>query len=546
MRPSDPSEAVRGLTSPHTLAWIGIVTVAYVAAGRMGLALDAVSGFAALVWPASGIALAALLLGGNVLWPAIAIGAFITNYWTGAPLATSVGIAFGNTSAALLGVTLLRRVPDFDPALERIRDVLALILLAAVTSTLVSATIGATALLVSGVMPATDYVETWRAWWVGDAIGDVAVAPLILVWSRWRPRGMSHARIAEAIGLGLVVITASFFIFGSLGPVASLLQGREYMLLPALIWASLRFGVTGAVTATVLTMLIAVIRTAAGHGPFIAPELHQSLLALQAFMGISAATFLLLGAAISERGRSAAELVSARETAETANRAKAGFLATVSHELRTPLNAITGYVDLLTLEIEGPLTDRQRALLARISHSQRHLLLLIEDVLGFAQVEAGRLSLDLQPVVVADVLASVEPIVGPEIAKKGLTLHIGDTDHGLVVRADFDKLRQILVNLVSNAIKFTDAPGLIEVNAKCADSGVRLSVSDTGIGIPEDQLERVFSPFFQIYQGPTRRYPGLGLGLSIVRDIAQAMDGDVEIESTVGKGTRVTVLLPQM
>jgi signal transduction histidine kinase len=263
-------------------------------------------------------------------------------------------------------------------------------------------------------------------------------------------------------------------------------------------------------------------------------------------MGISGATFLLLGAAISERKRSAEDLVVARQTAESANEAKAGFLAAMSHELRTPLNAITGYVDLLSLELEGPLTERQRAVLSRISQSQRHLLLLIEDVLGFAQVEAGRLSFNLQPVVVAETLASIEPIVGADLVRRGLRLEITGCDPRLVVQADPDKLRQILLNLVTNAIKFTDPPGTIVVSAQEAGSKVRLSVSDTGIGIPERDVSRVFTPFFQVQQGPTRRYGGLGLGLSIVRDIADGMNGAVEIESVVGKGTVVSLLLPRM
>ncbi|MGI9044553.1 MAG: sensor histidine kinase, partial [Gemmatimonadaceae bacterium] len=249
---------------------------------------------------------------------------------------------------------------------------------------------------------------------------------------------------------------------------------------------------------------------------------------------------------ITERKRSAEDLVVARETAESANKAKAGFLAAVSHELRTPLNAITGYVDLLSLELAGPLTEKQRGILSRISHSQRHLLLLIEDVLGFAQVEAGRLSFDLQPVVVADALASIEPIVGADLIRRGLSLEIAGGDSGIVARADPDKLRQILLNLVTNAIKFTDPPGAIIISAQEDGANVRLSVSDTGIGIPEHDIARVFNPFFQVHQGPTRRYGGLGLGLSIVRDIAEGMNGDVEIESTVGKGTVVSVILPRL
>ncbi len=527
-----------------TPLWVLIVALAYIAAARLGLALDAVSGFAALVWAPSGIALASLLLGGFRLWPAVFLGAVITNYWAAAPLGTSIGIGVGNTIAALVGVRLINMVPGFRPTLERVRDVLALIILAAIASSVIAATTGVTVLMLSDIVAPARFGETWRAWWIGDAIGDLVVAPLILVWATWRSRDTTAARFAEAVVVGIVVTAICLLIFGGNGFANSWFEGREYMLFPPLIWAALRFGVRGAVTTAALAMTVAIARTVTGHGPFAETELSASLFSLQAFMGISGATFLLLGAAISERARTAADLVSARETAESANRAKAGFLASVSHELRTPLNAITGYVELLALELDGPLTEKQRSVLSRISHSQRHLLLLIEDVLGFAQVEAGRLSVELQPVVVADAIASVEPLVAPELTKKGLTLDIADCDPGLLVRADPDKLRQVLLNLVANAIKFTDAPGAIAISAQRSGDKVRLSVSDTGIGIPETEIQRVFTPFYQVHQGPTRRFAGLGLGLSIVREVVTAMKGEVDIESKVGKGTRVSIALP--
>ena len=525
---------------------IALVAAAYAGAALLGLQLDAVSGFASLVWPASGIALASLLLGGNRYWLAVAIGAFAANFIAGAPVITSLGIAAGNSGAALLGATMLRKVPGFDHSLRRVRDVVALIILAAVGSTIVSATVGVSVLMVSGLVQPGVFGDTWRAWWVGDTIGDLVVAPLILVWATWQPQSTSRRRLAEASVLGLIVLAVTLVIFGAPGFATRLIHGREYMLFPPLIWAALRFGVRGSVTASALVMIVAVLRTASGHGPFVEPDLHHSLFELQAFMGIAGATFLILGASMTERRRAARELTAAMETAEAANRAKAGFLAAVSHELRTPLNAITGYVDLLEMELDGPLTSKQHAALARISDSRRHLLRLIEDVLGFAQVEVGRLSLDIQQVRVSNVLASIEPMVAAEIRRKGLTLQVEDGQPELSVLADPDKLRQVLLNLVTNAIKFTDASGSITLAADDEKDRVRISVADTGIGIPAEQLVRVFDPFFQVHQGATRKYGGVGLGLSIVREVVSAMQGDVSIESVPGKGTTVSVSLPKM
>lgn len=522
---------------------LGIVAAAYIAVSRAGLELDAVSGFAALVWPGSGIALAAILIWGYRLWPAIAVGALVTNLWAGAPLFAAIGIAAGNTGEAVVGAYLPRRIAGFNPSLGRVKDVVALIVLAAGVSTLVSASFGVASLSLSGIIPREALVEAFRAWWVGDAIGDLLVGTSILAWVARPPYLPRPARMAEAIALGLAVVIAAATVFGIQGAEAESTRGREYMLFPPLIWAALRFGLRGAVTGAVVLTAIAIVATSLGQGPFVRPLLHESLLALQTFMGISGGTIVLLGASISERRQAARDLRIARETAEAANRAKANFLGVVSHELRTPLNAITGYVDLLSLEITGPVTEKQRGILDRIVQSQRHLLSLIEDVLSFAQTEAGRLSLALQPVAVNEVIASIEPLVAPEMKRRNLALLVEPCHDDPFVRADPDKLRQVLLNLVTNAMKFTPAGGSISTGAEVVGDTVRIFVTDTGIGIASENVRRVFDPFFQVDQGGTRKYPGVGLGLSIVRDSVFAMGGDVAIESEPGKGTTVVVTL---
>ena len=498
-----------------------------------------------MVWPASGIALASLLLGGFRLWPAIAIGAFTANYLSGAPPLAALGIALGNTAEAFAGAYLLGKVPGFRYQLDRVRDVLAMIVLAAGVSTLVSATVGVTTLLAFDLIPPAGYGETWKAWWLGDVIGDLFAAPLILVWAGWKPRPR-WPRYGESAALALVIIGVGLLVFGEASQLDGVARGREYMLFPPLIWAALRFGTRGSVTSSTLVTIIAIVYTAMGRGPFVHGDLHTNLLALQTFAGISGATFLVLGASMAERRRAAKDLIAAREIAEGANRAKSGFLAVISHELRTPLNAIIGYVELLLLEIDGPLNTGQRGILERIRQSQRHLLALIEDVLGFAQVEAGRLSFTLQPVRVRDAVSAIESIIDQESKKKEITLTISDIPSDIAVYADPDKLRQVLLNLVTNAIKFTPPRGGVSISSgRDSDSGrVKIDVRDTGIGISSKNLGHVFDPFFQVDQGGTRKYPGVGLGLSIVRDVVLAMNGDVEIESEPGKGTTVSVLLP--
>ncbi|HJU66384.1 MAG TPA: MASE1 domain-containing protein, partial [Gemmatimonadaceae bacterium] len=401
-------------------AVIGLASVYYVAA-RLGLALDAVSGFATLVWPPAGIALAALLIFGYGLWPGVLLGAAVANLWAGAPLSVALGIGAGNTLAAVLATFLLRRVAGFDRSLERLRDALALIGLAAVLTPIVSATIGVFSLYAGDIVAADRMSETWRAWWLGDLIGDLVVAPALLVWTSGERRLPPARRLLEIAALAASVVILSFLVFATPPALGFSTFGQAYLFFPPLIWAALRFEQRGAATTAFVISLIAVAATVSGRGPFVQSELYRSLFALQTFMGVVAATFLVLGASIAERRRAKEAVHRAHHHAAQANRAKSEFLAVMSHELRTPLNAISGYVELLGLEIDGSLSDKQRNALSRIQRNQEHLLSLIDDVLNFARIETGRLTLAIETVPVQQVLAALEPLIEPELRRKELT-----------------------------------------------------------------------------------------------------------------------------
>jgi signal transduction histidine kinase len=215
----------------------------------------------------------------------------------------------------------------------------------------------------------------------------------------------------------------------------------------------------------------------------------------------------------------------------------------MSHELRTPLNAIGGYAELIEMGIRGPVTDEQRADLARIQASQRHLLGLINEVLNYARLEAGAVQYDLRAVPVAGVLAGVESLVRPQVRAKGLALTVGTCDPALAVRADADKLGQVLLNLLSNAVKFADA-GAITISCRASGDRVEVAVADTGVGIPADQLEHIFEPFVQVGRALNAPVEGTGLGLAISRDLARGMGGELTVESTLGAGSTFRVTLP--
>jgi signal transduction histidine kinase len=284
------------------------------------------------------------------------------------------------------------------------------------------------------------------------------------------------------------------------------------------------------------------------------PEERDFFLALGRQAALALDRARLLDAA--QSARDAAEREPARGAA--ANRAKSDFLAAMSHELRTPLNAIQGHVQLIEMGLHGPVTEAQAGTLARVQRSQQYLLSLINDVLNFARIEAGRVEYDVRPTDLVEVMAVVRPLVEPQMAAKGLHFDVRLPPGPCLVRADHDKLVQVLVNLLSNATKFTDAlhpatgaPGRVRVDVATRPDApsdlLFLRVIDTGRGIPRDRQEAIFDPFVQLRgrltHGQAPHADGIGLGLAISRDLARGMGGDLRVRSEEGEGSTFTLTL---
>jgi signal transduction histidine kinase len=234
----------------------------------------------------------------------------------------------------------------------------------------------------------------------------------------------------------------------------------------------------------------------------------------------------------------------ARLDAENANRAKSDFLAVASHELRTPLNAIGGFAQLIALGIRGPVTEAQQADLEKIHRSQVALTGLINDLLSFARLERGAVSYDVGSVVVGDVVARAGEMVEELMRERGIQFVRQPAAGPLLARGDPDKMQQVLLNLLSNALKFTSAGGSVELTYGREGDLVHIRVADTGRGIPADKLEAIFHPFVQVDQRRIRDQAGIGLGLSISRDLARGMGGELSVESTVGSGSVFTLSVP--
>ena len=246
-----------------------------------------------------------------------------------------------------------------------------------------------------------------------------------------------------------------------------------------------------------------------------------------------------------ETQRALTEAQLARTRAEAANKAKTDFLAVMSHELRTPLNSIAGYTELLEMGLRGPVTSEQRDDLQKIRRSQRHLLSLINDLMNFAKLETGHVDLEFADVPVNEVLAVLDALTEPQVAAKSIRYRHGRCDPGLTVWADREKTHQILINLVSNAVKFTRAGGEITIDCEQTGNVIHFHVSDTGEGIPGEKLASIFEPFVQVKTGFTREHDGVGLGLAISRDLARMMHGDLIVSSRVGRGSTFTLILPR-
>jgi signal transduction histidine kinase/FixJ family two-component response regulator len=560
------------------------LAAAYALTGRLGQATALPPGHITLIWPASGIALAAVLVFGNRMWPGIWLGSFLVNNWvsfdrtqafaSSNDVAASAVIATGATLGAILGALVLRRTSPEDEYLDGTLGVTRFFVLGAMLSCMVSPTIGVTALCVNGIHSWSDFGTGWWTWWLGDTVGVLVLAPLLLVWRRPAIFGGDGRRAWEFVAALAALAGCAAAAFWGRYPVV-------YAVIPVLVWVAFRFGRHGATAANLLGSSIAILGTIDGFGPFARQSLsvEESLFMAQLFLGVVVMTTLLLAAALAERrrvetalrasaaylarenaerrdtllelrtareeledrvrertaelGRSNEALGEAKAIAERASQAKSTFLANMSHELRTPMNAVLGFAQVLWRD--KALGASQREQLAAIVRGGEHLLGLINDALSIAQIEAGRAVLHAGPFSLRRVLLGIEEMIRARADAKGLRLDV-EISASLpdYVVGDEGKIRQILLNLLGNATKFTSR-GSVTLRVGWSEGVAEFEVEDTGPGIPAEDLRHVFKPFYQA--DGVASTEGTGLGLAISSNFVAMMGGELRVRSAEGKGS---------
>lgn len=390
-------------------------------------------------------------------------------------------------------------------------------------STLISSTLGLTSLALGGYADWANYGSIWLTWWLGDASGDLVVAPLILLWGvaptqpRW-PRGQVieiGTLLLPLIGLGETVFGGGFSISAKNYPIA-------FICVPVVIWIAVRFTQRETATSIFILSAIAIWGTLHGFGPFAVETENQSLVILQAWAGILILTAMPLAAAMAEHRRAEAVLHEQKDAVEAANRTKDNFLAMLSHELRTPLTPVLAALD--TLESDSAHSEDSKESLAMIRRNVELESHLIDDLLDLTRISKDKLQLKFEPIDAHECIADVVEICATEAAARRLRINVELRAGAHHVSADAAKFQQIIWNLLKNAIKFTGEDGDITISsANPAPQTLTIAVRDTGIGIESEIMERMFNPFEQGDRSFQRRF-----GLAPRQRARRFIDGTTE------------------
>lgn len=524
------------------------VALLYFAAAQAGLMFAVVGSTVTLVWPPSGIALVAILAFGYRIAFGIALGAFLANAWTGLPILLAAGIAIGNVLAALAGAFLLQRLARFRNTLDRRRDVFALIILAAVCSTTLSAFVGVATLSLGGLVSFGDYASVWLMWWLGDMMGVLVVAPPLLVWLTHPRPVLSTLKTVEAVGLFATLLVVSYMIFATPELAGHGYYPAALAVFPFVIWGALRFDYWGAILVTGAISVLAIWGTTQGTGPFAVGSPVDSLVGWCLFVNVVAVTGLLLAASSAEERRAQAEIKSAHDELEQRVRERTEELAQTNAGLEQEMAerqrleaALTQVSEAQQKSIGRELHDGLGQHLTSIAFFGATLQSKLDDRAQPEAVAAQRIvelvnqSIDMTRRIARGLYPAALEFQGISTALDELA----DNTRALkgiscVLRADPDarvrdplaaiNLYRVAQEAINNAIKHSQARHL-RIDLACVNGNHRLSVSDDGIGFDPERVEQ-------------------GLGMHSLRARASLLGGFLEIERNTQGGTTVAIIYP--
>src|SRR6266550_5619216 len=542
----DPQPARQTINGVRYAGCLALVSALYVVAARVGFAAAAVHPVVSSAWPPSGIAFAVLVLLGLRFWPAIAVGAFVVNLLGGIPPVGALSIATGNTLEAFVGVWLLTRIVRFHPALDRLRDVLALVLLGATASTAISATVGTIALKVFGGAGGRPMETIWLAWASGDSIGILILTPLILVWATGGRPKITLRDSVEAGMLGVILVVFTTVLF-------ELPFNYVYAIFPFTILAAVRFGRRGAATASFIVAVFAVWHTVRGVGPFVETTPINNLFELQIFIAMLALTGLILAAVIAEREAAEHALEMTRQQARQAQKMEAvGRLAGgVAHDFNNLLTVIASCTDFVLADPTLP--EEHRSDLDEVKKATDRATSLTRQLLAFGRTQVLRPStIDLN-----DRVAHLLPML-KRLFESTIEIRVQPAPDLWAVRADATQIEQVLLNLALNArdamkdggvLTFSTENTVVEHGDSAANEGyimapgdyALLRVRDTGIGMNAETQRKVFEPFFTTKETGK----GTGLGLATAYGIVKQSGGYIKVLTAPGKGAEFLIYLPR-
>jgi signal transduction histidine kinase/CheY-like chemotaxis protein len=536
----------RGISYAGGLVAIGVI---YFALAKAGLALASLHPSATPIWPPTGVALAAVLLWGYRTWPAIFAAAVIANAMTAGSVATAIAIATGNSLEAVVGAYLINRWSSGCNTFSTPNSVAKFALICFVIATPISASIGLTSLATAGYIERTNFANAWVTWWLGDVTGALVIAPVIVLWASSHYHAFNRNQFLETVG---VLATAAAVGLIAFSPLIEQTPSRDplgFLAILPMLWAALRRGPRDTATVALVLSGITIWGTLTGGGPFTTADLNASFLLVLMFLISITVPSLLLSADVEVRKKGEKRLRRAQielerkvaertQELELANAAKSRFLAMASHDLRQPLHAL----GLFIAQLRTPLRSGERTrTIELVDATRKEMDEMFNSLLDMSRLDAGILTPKLTEFPIARLLQKIETTFDQATLAKGLRLRVRRSDSW--VRSDAMLLERILLNLVSNAVRYTLRGGII-VGCRRRGEMLRIEVWDSGPGIPEDQKQNIFGEFFQLAAPERYRYGGLGLGLAIVDRLRLLLNHQIDLASTVGRGSRFAILVP--